>query len=98
MKLKDEKKFRESFFSQSTPICPGALFLAPNIEIVTRRPGKPLFPEFDDVVEGIEPESLPFDIALLHGDIFRFFNPPPKPPATQKMDMKLEPTNKVNLV
>lgn len=96
LELKDEKKFRESFFSQSTPILPGELFLAPNIEIVTRLPGKPLFPEFTDMEEEIEPESLPFDVALLHGDNVRFFNPaPPSPPsATHQVDVKPEPTNK----
>ena len=75
VQLKEEKKFRETFFSKSTPILPGSLFLAPNNEIITRPVKKPLFPEFANAVEAILPAQLPFDITLLHQDIYNFFHP-----------------------
>src|SRR5688572_23174309 len=77
LQLKEEREFREGFFSKSTPILPGSLFLAPNNEIITRPVNKPLFPEFEGVVEEIQPESIPFDIDLLLKDIKYFFDPPP---------------------
>src|SRR5687768_10967209 len=77
LRLKEEKEFREVFFSKSTPILPGSLFLAPNNKIITRPVNKPLFPEFEGVVEEIQPESIPFDIDLLLKDIKYFFAPPP---------------------
>ena len=54
--------------------------------IIDRPPGKPLFPEFPDGEEEIQPASLPFDIALLNQDITNYFNPL-SPPVTQEDDL-----------
>src|SRR5687768_742579 len=76
--LRTETKFRETLSAWKEPILSGTLLLVPNLDIISRTGGMPLFPEFLDVDKTIKAESLPFDIDKLHQDIHYFENPPVK--------------------
>src|SRR5688572_19479533 len=78
-KLRTETKFQETLVAWKEPILPGTLFLAPNLDIISRTGGLPLFPEFLDVDKTIRAEFLPFNIELLHQDIHYYYIPPIRP-------------------
>ena len=77
--LRTETKYQETLLAWKEPILPGTLFLVPNLDIISRTGGLPLFPEFLDVDETIKAESLPFAIEKLHQDIGYYYNPPVRP-------------------
>ena len=95
--LKEEKDFKHLFFKEEVAILPGALFVVPTDDIITRPNGKPLFLEFPGVEEEIPPESLPFDIELLRQDIHKFWNPTP-PPDIQEENIKPDMADNVHLI